>query len=197
LRISAPRPDFALRAVPSRLAFRSKGSAAVTVYAFRKDGFTGDIKLSLKDPLEGFSSSTVTLPANKDTVRFAARTQLAGTEQPVSLSIEGRAETGDQEVVNETAPAEDWMQAFLWRHLVPTEDLTALVYDPSYQPPPKRVPPPPPVKDEAASADPAAKAKFTKRQVAGRLRQLKLLYEDWVLTDDFYNRKVAECEAAL
>jgi hypothetical protein len=28
------------------------------------------------------------------------------------------------------------------------------------------------------------------------LRQLKALYDDWLLTDDFYGEKVAECEAA-
>jgi hypothetical protein len=195
LRISPPRPDFELRAVPSRLAFRSKGSAAVTIYAFRKDGFTGDIKLSLKDPPEGFLSSIVTLPAGKDTVRFAARTQLATTEQPVSLAIEGRAQTGDQEVVSQTAPAEDWMQAFLWRHLVPTEDLKGLVYDPADQPPAQRVPPE--LKPEDKIEKPTGPQKFSKRQVAGRLRQLKLLYEDWLLTDEFYLKKVAECEAAL
>ena len=44
LRISAPRPDFALRVVPSSVGFRSKGSAALTVYAIRKDGFKGPIK---------------------------------------------------------------------------------------------------------------------------------------------------------
>ena len=36
---------------------------------------------------------------------------------------------------------------------------------------------------------------FTKQQIAGRLRQLKLLYEDGLLTDAFYNAKVTECEA--
>ena len=38
--------------------------------------------------------------------------------------------------------------------------------------------------------------KFTKQQVAGRLRQLKLLYEDGRLTDEFYDERVAECETA-
>jgi len=28
------------------------------------------------------------------------------------------------------------------------------------------------------------------------LRELKLLFEDGLLTDDFYDQKVAECEAA-
>jgi hypothetical protein len=40
------------------------------------------------------------------------------------------------------------------------------------------------------------KPKFTKQQVAGLLRQLKRLFEEDLLADDFYDQKVAECEAA-
>jgi hypothetical protein len=46
----------------------------------------------------------------------------------------------------------------------------------------------------AASAKEPEKPKFTKQQVEARLRQLRILYEDWLLTDAFYLRKVAECE---
>lgn len=196
LRISAPRPDFALRVVPSGPALRSRASAAVSVYAIRKDGFSGDIKLSLKNPPKGFSSSTVSLPKNKEMVRLAVRTKLATTEEPVNLAIEGLAVVGKQNLVHEAVPAEDRMQAFLWRHLVPAEELKALVYNPSYSPPPTRVPSPPSAEDKSKAA-PAKKAKFNKRQVASRLRQLKALYEEWLITDDFYNRKVAECETSL
>lgn len=102
--------------------------------------------------------------------------------------------------MHEAVAAEDRMQAFLWRHLVPATELKALVFDPSYQPPPRRVPrarppsepEPQPVVAAAASGD--TKPKFTKQQVAARLRQLKLLFEDGLLTDDFYEEKVAECE---
>ena len=41
----------------------------------------------------------------------------------------------------------------------------------------------------------AVKPKFTKSQVARRLRELKMLYEEGVLTDAFYNEKMDECEA--
>ncbi|MDD4623584.1 MAG: hypothetical protein PHG71_10155, partial [Kiritimatiellae bacterium] len=41
---------------------------------------------------------------------------------------------------------------------------------------------------------PAAKPKFTKQQVASRLRQLKELYERGLLTKEFYERKVEECQ---
>ena len=45
------------------------------------------------------------------------------------------------------------------------------------------------------SATAATPPKFTRQQIAGRLRQLRLLYEDGLLTDEFYEAKVAECEA--
>jgi hypothetical protein len=196
LRISPPQPDFALRTVPSSVGIRSKGSGAVNVYAIRKDGFTGDIKLGLKDPPEGFQASPATLAANKDMVRLGIRTSRAVTEQPVALTVVGRATVTDREIVRAAVPAEDRMQAFLWRHLVPAQELAALVYNPSYQATSTRPPPPPAVLK--AAPRPAKNAqKFSKRQVTGRLRQLKRLYDEWLLTEPFYARKVAECEAAL
>jgi len=199
LRISAPRPDFALRTSPSMAGLRSRGSGAVTVYAIRKDGFDGDIVLSLKDAPEGFSSWKVKLAKDKPSVRMGFKTTLREMREPVALTIEGRAEVGENVIVREAVPAEDRMQAFLWRHLVPAEELVAMVYNPSYKPPATRVPTPlsEEEKEKIAPKDPSKAPKFTKRQVAGRLRQLKNLYEEWLITDDFYNAKVAECEAAL
>lgn len=40
----------------------------------------------------------------------------------------------------------------------------------------------------------SAKPKFTKDQVASRLKQLKELFDRGLLTKDFYDRKVKECE---
>lgn len=48
----------------------------------------------------------------------------------------------------------------------------------------------------AVAIDPnAASRRFTRSQVLGRLRQLKQLYEEELITLDFYERKVKECEA--
>jgi len=199
LRISEPRPDFALRVVPSGGGLRSRGTAAVSVYAIRKDGFTGPITLSLNDPPRGFEARTVTLPADKEMVRLAMRTTLRSTEEPVSLSVEGVATIGGQDVAHQAVPAEDRMQAFLWRHLVPAQELKVAVYKPSYERQVDRVPPE--LTDEQmaelAPKNSEATAKFTKRQVAGRLRQLRNLYQEWLITDEFYLKKVAECEAAF
>jgi hypothetical protein len=95
------------------------------------------------------------------------------------------------------------MQAFLWRHLTPAEELRVQVYLPGIQTTPERVrrtPAPPPVepKPQVASTDPnAVKPKFTKQQVTYRLRQIKRLFDEGLLTESFNDRKIAECEASL
>jgi len=197
LRISGPRPDFALRVAPSSASLSSRGSAYLNVYVVRRDGFAGDIKLDLKDPPAGFSSSSTTLTAAQASARIRVRTSLVATERPVSLSIVGSGEIDGKTLVHEAVPAEDRMQAFLWRHLVPSQELKVSVYDPKYTPPPQRVPPeltPAQLaKADSVVAEAEAKGrKFTKSQVAGTARGIKALYEKGLLTDEFYGNRIAE-----
>lgn len=202
LRISAPQPDFALRIVPSAISLRKKSSGPVTVHVLRKDGFTGPIKLFLNDPPEGFSSSPLTLSGTQTVARLAIKSTRVETPESVSLQVMGSAKINGNMVLHQAVPAEDRMQAFLWRHLVPARDFRVLVFDPANLPLPKRTPrarPPAPLETNAtavAAQPKPGKLNFTPQQIAGRLRQLKLLYEDELLTDDFYDAKVAECEAA-
>ncbi len=248
LRLSRPQPYFALFVVPSSLALRAKTAASVNVQVIRKDGFTGPISVALKDPPAGFSLTGGPIPENQTAAKLTLTTALTATTLPVDIRLVGTAKIEDRDVAHESVAAEDRMQAFLWRHVVPAADLKVMVYDPSFTPPPKRVrrapsaptvvaqatpapaakPPPPaaetkapppaavkappPADPKAAPpavatkpppaagakppAEPAAKPKFTKEQVASRLRRLKSLYEDGLLTDEFYDSRVAECEAA-
>ena len=199
LRLSEPRPDFALRVVPSGIAIRGQSANAVRVYAIRKDGFAGDIQVSLKEPPEGFANSPVVLRGNQEMVQLGIKTTLTDSGGAIALRIEGRAKVGDQEIVHEAVAAEDRMQAFLWRHLLPVADFRVRVYDPNYQPQPARaLPQVPPEMVEAArkAAEEAGRAKFTKAQVASRVQMLNRLYENWLLTDEFYLTKMAECAVA-
>ena len=128
LRISATRPDFELRAVPSRIVMRSNGSATVTVHAIRRDGFAGDIRFRLASPVEGFSIKGGTLIGTQTVARLTVSTKLAETDTPVPLIIHGVADIGGEKVSREVVGAEDRMQAFLWRHLVPAQELVAYVH---------------------------------------------------------------------
>lgn len=196
LRISEPRPDFALRAVPTNRGIRSKGGSACEVYIVRKDGFDEPVKIMYKELPEGFKSWPVTLTPDKEKIRIGLKSEIESTEEPFKVTIVGEAKIGDETIEREAVPAEDRMQAFLWRHLVPAEEMWFLVYDPNYEAPPKRTPPAKePTDDQSDQTDEnAPKPAFTKAQVKGRLKQLQKLYEEYLLTDEFYLEKVAECE---
>ena len=204
LRLSEPRPDFALRIVPSSTAMRGKSSTAVAVHVFRKDGFTGPIQIGFQDLPAGFSSYPVKSvppkqPGSPEIVRLGLKTDLETTHGPVRVTVVGRAMADGHELVRTAVPVEDRMQAFLWRHLVPAEEFKVLVFDPAFQPMGRRLRraiAPSPSVSSTTSAN-APQPKFTRQQVAGRLRQLKLLYDEGLLTEEFYLKKVQECEAAV
>jgi ribosomal protein L40E len=193
LRISQSQPDFVLRLIPSRMVMPSKGSAAVTVFAIRKDGFDGPIKLSFKNLPQGLESPGATLPAKQEVVQLALKTTLAETEKPVNVTVVGSATIGDREVVHEAVPAEDRMQAFLWRHLLPAETLPVLVFDSSYQPPADRIHPPIRDEDRPKGVTPT----LTRSSVDYYLRLVERLYQEWFLTDEFANREIANTEARV
>jgi hypothetical protein len=123
LRLSGPRPDFALRVVPSSINARAGASVPVTVYALRKDGFTNEISLALTDASEGFVLSGGKLAANQDQVRLTIKVPRLPEHGPVALSLEGRATLQGKAVVRSAVPADDMMQAFAYHHLVPAKAL--------------------------------------------------------------------------
>lgn len=122
LRLGPPRPDFDLRLVPSSVSVRPGGSAAVTVYALRKDGFAGEIALALKDTPPGFGLSGQ-VPAGQEKAQVTLTAPSNSQEQLVTINVEGRAKIDGRQVAHMAVPAEDRMQAFLWRHLLPSKQL--------------------------------------------------------------------------
>jgi hypothetical protein len=122
LRVGPPQPDFELRVVPSSLNVRAGTSAPITVYALRRDGFAGEIALRLKDAPPGFTLSGGWVPANQDQVRLTLTVPPARAEEPIPLSLEGRAVIQKRAVRRPGVPAEDMMQAFVYHHLVPAQE---------------------------------------------------------------------------
>lgn len=127
LRISAPRPDFELRVEPASLNLRSGGSSPLTVYAIRRDGFSNKIDLAFSGPAQGFKLSGASIPANQDKIRVTLTAPYSAPALPVSLALEGRARIQDRTVTHPVVPAEDMMQAFAYRHLVPAQELMVAV----------------------------------------------------------------------
>jgi len=127
LRLSPPRPDFDLRVVPSVINVAAGGTARVTVYALRKDGFSGDITLALKDAPKGYALKGDRVPANQDKAEVTLTVPPTPPVEPLRLTVEGRATAGGQQIVRQAVPAEDMMQAFAYRHLVVAKDLKVAV----------------------------------------------------------------------
>ncbi len=123
LRISPPRPDFELRVCPSAINAAAGQTIPISVYALRKDGFSGDITLTLKGVPKMLVLSGGVVPGGQDHVQATLTLPPVARNEPISLRLEGRATIQGRELVRQAVPADDMMQAFAYRHLVPAKDL--------------------------------------------------------------------------
>lgn len=193
LRLSHPRPDFELRTVPSHLSIKGggargkkgKGGGFIDVFAIRKDGFNGPIRLTVRAP--GLRAKPATIPAGKEKVRFKVQAVGLPVGEPVSVTVAGTAQIGQKKRVRKAVPSEDWMQAFLWRHLVPAQELLAFRYRSQQKNRPLDLSG---MNMDLAELS-ASKDKAIK-QVAGRIRRLGLMYQDGLLTEKFFQETVQE-----
>lgn len=164
LRVSAPRPDFELRAVPSSISARPGNTASITVYALRRDGCTNSIAITLKNPPEGFKLSSGSLVGTQEQIRLSLTIPSKASKTATNLNLEGRSTLLGRTVVHRVIPADDMMQAFLYRHLVLANELKVLVASPA---------PPRPTERRAESTPPPGPA--IKIPAGGSTRvQLKL-----------------------
>ena len=139
LRMSLAQPDFELRIVPSSINARAGMHVPITAYALRKDGFAGQIELRLKGAPDGFALTGGWIPAGQDKLRLTLTVPSKPPKTPVSLHLEGRAVIGSKVVSRTAVPAEDMMQAFLYRHLVPSEEWLVAVGGKNRYGPPLKV----------------------------------------------------------
>ena len=122
LRVSLRRPDFELRVVPSGINALSGMTVPITVYALRKDGYSGEIALELKGAPRSFVLGGGNIPAGQDRIRLTLTVSRIPRSEPLNMRLIGSAVIGGKEISRQAKPAEDMMQAFLYRHLVPAQD---------------------------------------------------------------------------
>ncbi len=126
LRISAPMPDFALFLTPSAINGKAGARVPVTIQAVRKDGFSGDIFLAFKDAPAGFVLDGGKIPAGQDKVRATVTFPHTTDGKPMFLALEGRAAIEGRDVIHPVKPADDMIQAFMYHHIVPANELIAV-----------------------------------------------------------------------
>ena len=129
LRLSPPQPDFALRVVPSSINVRPGASTPLTIYALRKDGFNDEITLILDGAPNGFKLSGDSIPPGQNQVQITLTAPPTASNELVGLNLEGCALIQGRALLRKAVPAEDMMQAFAYRHLVPVNELEVNVFE--------------------------------------------------------------------
>ena len=122
LRLCEVRPDFELRVTPSVINAPPGGHVPLRVHVLRNDGFEGEIRLKLEDAPPGFSLAGARIPAGVSQVRITLTTPQQHKGGVFTPRLTGTAEGGGKSVTRTAVAADDMMQAFLWRHLVPARE---------------------------------------------------------------------------
>ncbi|MBC8379758.1 MAG: pre-peptidase C-terminal domain-containing protein [Planctomycetes bacterium] len=129
LHLTTKTPDFALRITPSSLSLLPGEVVPITVYVLRKDGFDGEINVSLKGAPSGFKLDGSRIPGGCEHIRMTLRAPKKAPDKPVALKLQGIARVGEKTITHEAVPAEDMMQAFLYRHLVRSQEFLVVLRD--------------------------------------------------------------------
>jgi hypothetical protein len=127
VRLSEPQPDYALRVSPSTLNLAGGKIVPITIHALRRDGFDGPILLSLQGAPEGMVLSGGLIQAGQNCVRATVSSPQKVKDNVFSPVVEGKAKIGDRQLVRAALPTDDTMQAFLYRHLTPAEEMDVSV----------------------------------------------------------------------
>ncbi|MCF7955023.1 MAG: hypothetical protein K9M75_04410 [Phycisphaerae bacterium] len=127
LRVCERQGDFALRVTPSSVSMPAGGTMPLRIHVLREDGFDGEVKLQLKDAPAGFTIAGGTIPAGSNMVDITLTAPFNTDEPMYALDFQGSAVIGGQTVTRPAMPAEDLMQAFLYRHLVPSQEFLVSV----------------------------------------------------------------------
>lgn len=123
LRISKPIPSFELKTSISGIYAKPRGIIPITIHAMRKDGFDGPIDIVVKDPSTGFTIQGGTIPSGASLARITVTAPTKPPAGPVDLQLLGKAVVAGITITQPVIPADDVMQAFLYRHLLESQDL--------------------------------------------------------------------------
>jgi len=129
--VAPPKPDCVLRLVPDMQRVAKGDSVAVTVAADRRDGFASEINLAVQNLPPGFTSSDAVIPAGQPQAKL---TITAPPDAPLSAFapvIVGTGTLNNQPFRLTAFGAEDVMQAFSYRHVVPTREFVVAVIETS------------------------------------------------------------------
>ena len=127
LHVKPRQPDFALRVTPSSLTIPAGSIVPITIHVLRKNGFGGPIDVLLKGTPAGFELQGGKIPAGCDRIHMTLASPSTPLPEPIELKLQGSINVDGKAITRDAVPADDRMQAFLYRHLVPSEQLLVQV----------------------------------------------------------------------
>jgi hypothetical protein len=122
LRLVPPEPDFELKVTPSVINAAPGAHVPLQVHVVRGPGFDGEINLSLDGAPAGFSLSGARIPAGASGARLTLCIPPQAKSRVDALRLIGTTGEGADQISRVAEPADDVMQAFLWRHLAPAAE---------------------------------------------------------------------------
>jgi hypothetical protein len=97
----------------------------ITVYILRKDGFKNEIELTSATP--GFKINGGVIPVACEKINMTISLPNEGSEEPINLKLMGLATVDSKTIERVAFPADNTMQAFLYRHLLPAKEFAVFV----------------------------------------------------------------------
>jgi len=130
--LTPPRQDFSLMVTPDVPVVPAGGSVPLAVHALRRDGFDGDIEVAVKGLPEGFVASPAVIPGAQTQTRLTitAPEQASADSGLLRPTFEGTAQVDGKPITRQAQPAEEVIQAFIYVHRLPVDDLLLAVTHP-------------------------------------------------------------------
>lgn len=130
--VTEPQADFALRLMPINRSIAPGGTAELTAQVIRQPGFTAPIDLTFGNLPEGMIIRGAQIPKGEDVVRLTitAPEKMEGTL--LSPTLTGTATVDKQTITRTAQPAQEVMQAFIYKHRPVTEELLLAVAPAKY-----------------------------------------------------------------
>lgn len=123
LRLSKPEPAYEVRVSPSAVNLGATGYAPLHVWVNRKDGFDGPIRIVPSEGAAGYSIQGGLIPAGENEAWVTLSGKKKKKPEHVRVDLLAVASVGANEFSKSVVPTDNSMQAFLWRHLVPAQEL--------------------------------------------------------------------------
>ncbi len=130
--VSEPQQDFALRLMPINRSIAPGGTAELTAQVIRAPGFDAPVDLTFGNLPQGMVVRGAQIPKGEDVVRFTITAPQSIEGTLLSPTLTGTAKVNDQTISRVAQPAQEVMQAFIYKHRPVTEELLLAVSEPQY-----------------------------------------------------------------